>query len=292
MKYSVTHRTRYSYGGPVRLCHNEAYLTPRDSDRQRCLSSSISVDPVPDTYSTRVDYFGNNCSYYSIQSSFDCLTVTAQSTVEIDESDPEPPSETSWEAARDLLAHNRVPAAIDAAEFSFDSPLVSVNAALAEYAATSFGPSRPLLDAVRELNSRIHRDFEYDPDFTTVATPLTDVMVHRKGVCQDFAHVAIGCVRSLGLAARYVSGYLETAPPPGRERLVGADASHAWFSVYVPATGWFDFDPTNDLAPSTKHITTAWGRDYSDVTPIKGIVFTGAKESELEVAVDVVRLDG
>jgi transglutaminase-like putative cysteine protease len=175
-------------------------------------------------------------------------------------------------------------------QLALDSSHAAASAALAEYAAPSFAPQRPLLAVLEDLVGRIHRDFAFNPESTTVATPLADVLAHRSGVCQDFAHLAIGCFRSMGLAARYVSGYLETTPPPGQTRLQGADRSHAWFSVYVPGCGWVDADPTNDQVPPQRHLAIAWGRDYADVTPLKGVIFGGGTHT-LEVAVDVVRLD-
>jgi transglutaminase-like putative cysteine protease len=171
-------------------------------------------------------------------------------------------------------------------EFCFDSPLVRNHTVLQEYAAGIFTRKRPILDAVLELNHRIHTEFKYDPSATDVSTPLGQVMRERRGVCQDFAHVAIGVLRCIGLPARYVSGYLETIPPPGQARMVGADASHAWASAFVPGFGWFDFDPTNDVVPSERHITVAWGRDFSDVSPLKGVVLGGGRHT-LAVGVDV-----
>jgi len=179
---------------------------------------------------------------------------------------------------------------LDASQFVLDSPTVVVNDLILDYALKSFPPGRPLIDAVHDLMQRIFHEFNYDPEFSTIATPLKDVLEHRSGVCQDFAHLAIGCMRSMGLAARYVSGYIETEPPPGKERLVGADASHAWFSAYLPEHGWLDFDPTNNQLPGERHITVAWGRDFADVTPLKGVAF-GSGEHELKVSVDVLAID-
>ena len=193
----------------------------------------------------------------------------------------------SWEKARDRLRNDRSADVIEATQFTLDSPMIKTDELLAEYAKGSFLPGRPLDEAVHDLMQRIYAEFKYDPEFSTIATPLTEVMKHRSGVCQDFAHLAIGCLRSRGLAARYVSGYIETAPPPGKERLIGADASHAWFSVFHPGFGWLDFDPTNNQLPTDRHITVAWGRDYADVTPLRGVAFGGGKH-KLKVAVDVL----
>jgi transglutaminase-like putative cysteine protease len=174
--------------------------------------------------------------------------------------------------------------------FLLESEFIEFIDGLKDYSQKSFSTGRPLLEAVEDLMLRIYKDFKYDPGFSSIATPLIEVLKHRKGVCQDFAHLAIACLRMQGLAARYISGYLETVPPKGQKRLVGADASHAWFSVYVPHLGWVDFDPTNAKIPDEQHITAAWGRDYADVAPLKGVIFGGGDENILEVSVDVERL--
>jgi transglutaminase-like putative cysteine protease len=234
------------------------------------------------------DWFGNLSTYFAVQQPHQSLTVTATSEVEVsplgsllDSAFP-----TTWDAARDQLRTGADPDLLDARPYVLESPFVAVNADLLDYALPSFESGRSLLEGVQDLMGRIFEDFTYDPHFSTIATPLEDVLAHRKGVCQDFAHLAIGCLRAQGLAARYVSGYIETLPPPGKEKLVGADASHAWFSVYVPYQGWVDFDPTNNQIPMTQHVTTAWGRDYGDVTPLKGVIFGGGKHG-LKVSVDM-----
>ncbi|HET9257097.1 MAG TPA: transglutaminase family protein, partial [Pseudonocardiaceae bacterium] len=197
-----------------------------------------------------------------------------------------------WERVREKIQADPGDDALDARQFMLDSPLVRNSGDLAAYATESFPARRPLLEAVIDLASRIHHDFDYHPGATGVTTTIEEVLESRSGVCQDFAHVATGCLRSLGLAARYVSGYLETEPPPGQERLAGADASHAWVSVFVPGAGWVDIDPTNDQLVDDRYITTAWGRDYSDVPPLKGVIFTQAEDHDLRVTVDVVPVDG
>ncbi len=226
---------------------------------------------------------------FAVDGPFEKLTVTSTSTVSVTGREPLPSAGPAWEKARDSLAEDLSPDMLTAREFCFESPLVSPSAGVHDYAASSFEPGRPLVDAVSDLTERIFGDFAYDPGFTTVTTPLEEVLSARRGVCQDFAHLAIGCVRSMGLAARYVSGYLETAPPPGEDRMVGADASHAWPAVFVPGWGWLDVDPTNDRIVGTSYVTTAWGRDYSDVSPLKGIVFGGGNSHTLDVSVDVSR---
>lgn len=288
MKYRVTHTTEFLYKARVGICYNEARLLPRKLPSQNLLSSSLEINPQPDDYYERFDYFGNRTVYFSIQQPHKQLEVTA--TSEVDTFAPVLPEEAqscNWETVRSHLQSNRSEEAILASQFILDSPSVTVSDLLLNYALPSFFPGRPMIDAVDDLMQRIFHEFKYDPEFSTIATPLKDVMEHRSGVCQDFAHLAIGCLRSMGLAARYVSGYIETEPPPGKERLVGADASHAWFAVYLPGIGWLDFDPTNNQLPGERHITLAWGRDFADVTPLKGVAF-GSGEHKLKVAVDVL----
>lgn len=293
MKYRVTHTTRYRYSEPVSTCHNVGHLRLRSTSQQVCDNSRLIVEPAPATSHQWQDLFGNLLDYFSIHTAHRELTVTARSEVEVvsagtllDRAYP-----VSCEQARDYLqvsvGDEQV---IDARQFVVESPFVEFTPEVLEYGAASLAADRPLPEAVEDLMSRIHKDFTYDPEFSDIATPLSEVLRHRKGVCQDFAHLAIACLRSQGLAARYVSGYLETVPPEGEERLVGADESHAWFSVFMPQRGWVDFDPTNDQIPSDQHITAAWGRDYADVAPLKGVLFGGGDEHALEVSVDVERL--
>ena len=291
MNFRVSHRTRYVYSEPVSLCHNELRLVPRTLPHQQVAGAKITVTPMPSGLREREDFFGNRVCYFAVQQPHDELSVTVTSIVRVLDG-PErgmlPPESGAWEAGREELRAPGAPDALDASQFVFDSPLVSASAELAAYALPSFPPKRPILLAAQDLMTRIFYEFNFRPGFTTVSTPLTEVLKHRSGVCQDFAHLAIGCFRSMGLAARYVSGYIETLPPPGQERLKGADVSHAWFSVFAPGLGWFDFDPTNNLIPGDRHIITAWGRDFSDVTPLKGIIFSGGTH-RLSVSVDVER---
>lgn len=293
MKYRVTHTTSYRYSEPVSTCHNVGHLRLRSTPQQTCDNSRLIVEPAPATSHQWQDLFGNLLDYFSIHTSHSELTVTAHSEVEVvsagtllDRAYP-----VSCEQARDYLqVTSGDEQVIDARQFVVESPFVEFTPEVLEYSAASLTADRPLPEAVEDLMSRIHNDFTYDPEFSDIATPLSDVLKHRKGVCQDFAHLAIACLRSQGLAARYVSGYLETVPPEGEERLVGADESHAWFSVFMPYRGWVDFDPTNDQIPTDQHITAAWGRDYADVAPLKGVLFGGGDEHALEVSVDVERL--
>jgi transglutaminase-like putative cysteine protease len=288
MNYRVTHTTEYRYDKSVSASYSEAHLVPRRLSHQSCVSSDIVIDPQPLDYRERYDFFDNRTSFFSIHVPHTSLTVTAV----LDRGVQLPlHTRTPWETAADRLHEEPEAEVITARQYILDSPLVAVSAELRAYAEPSFTPGRPLFDAVADLSTRIHRDFDYLPGSTTIATSPAEVLDRRRGVCQDFAHLAIGCVRAVGLAARYVSGYLETRPPAGTEHLVGTDASHAWLSVFVPDTGWVDIDPTNDQVPDQRYITTAWGRDYADVTPLKGIVFSGAAEHELTVSVDVARLE-
>lgn len=288
MKYKITHTTHYDYTEAVSICHNQVRLTPRDTLYQSCDFHRLEIKPTAERDGRRNDYFGNRVDAFSIHKPHSSLTVTATSRVTVK---PLPSlAETAsppWEAVAKKLREQTTPDVLDAYQFVFDSPLVARDRPLADYAQPCFPPGCPILQAARELTRRIHRDFVYDSQATTVNTPLRQVFQQRRGVCQDFAHVQIGCLRSLGLAARYVSGYLRTEPPPGQARLVGADASHAWVSVYCGEVGWIDLDPTNDVLANTDHVCLAWGRDYADVAPIQG-VFVGGGNHRMMVSVDVL----
>lgn len=302
MRYRITHTTNYFYSQPVGLCQNEARLQPRNFWRQHCDNSYLNIIPAPVDFSEWLDFFGNRVAYFAVQQPHTQLTVTAVSDVTVFpvQNTLDLFNQMSWEQVRGLLQETAAPGLpqnqelmleiMDARRYVLDSPMVTITPELAGYAQDSFRPNRALVDVVHDLMGRIYRDFTYDPTFTTIATPLSDVLCFRRGVCQDFAHLAIGCLRAYGIAARYVSGYVETVPEAGRQRLVGADASHAWFSVYVPGLGWLDYDPTNNTVPLDQHITLAWGRDYSDVTPLKGIAFGGGQHT-LSVSVDVLRVE-
>jgi transglutaminase-like putative cysteine protease len=292
MNYRIVHRTQYLYSEPVSLCYNEARLKPRPAAFQTCLSNRLDIEPAPADLRERQDFFGNPTCYFSVQQQHRTFTVTATSEVrvepEVDALDSA--AELPWERAREQIRDRPEPEYQDSRQYLLDSPLVAALPELAAYADPSFPRRRPLLEAVADLMRRIHEDFTYDPSFTTVATPISEVMEHRRGVCQDFAHLAIGCLRAQGLPARYASGYIETLPPPGGERLVGADATHAWCAVFAPSIGWVDFDPTNNQRPAGRHITLAWGRDYADVTPLKGVIFGGGPH-QLSVSVEVRNLN-
>jgi transglutaminase-like putative cysteine protease len=287
MKLRVVHRTAYAYSEPVSTSHHEAHLAPRDGERRRTLVHDVSITPSPSLRRERFDYFGNRVMFFSLREPHRALEVVTTSVVDVG-TVPPPALEATppWESVRDRLRVDRRRDLLDAYAFTFDSPLVRSTPALREYAEPSFPPGRPVLQGVRELTSRIKAEFAYDSEATDLHTPLTEVLRDRRGVCQDFAHLQIGGLRALGLPARYVSGYLLTHPPPGRPRLIGADASHAWISAFVPDLGWVDFDPTNDLIPADEHVTVAHGRDFSDVTPLKGVILGGGRH-QVQVSVDV-----
>ena len=293
MIYRVRHRTCYRYQQPVVLCYNAAHMLPRSTPLQTCLSSQIQVHPRPAYGRRHEDYFGNTIYYFSIEESHDALEIEVVSDLQALDAARGPNLDfgVTCEQARQWLLAGRDHQTLLAREFLCDTAMVPCLDALRAYAESCFAPQRPLLSAVRDLTEKIFEEFIFDPEFSSVATPLSDVLAHRRGVCQDFAHLAIGCLRALGFPARYMSGYIETLPPPGQVKLVGADASHAWFAVYSPGEGWFEFDPTNNQLAGQQHITCAWGRDYADVPPLTGVIFGGGGDQTLTVEVDVMRLD-
>ena len=284
-RYAVTHVTTYTYTEPVSLCQNLAHLAVRACDRQQAEPSSLVIAPEPAVVEERHDYFGNPTHHFTIQEPHRELTVTATHSVSVFPTSP-PAITPPWEQVRDRLGRDHSPAWLDAGQFAFDSRYAAADPRYAEYAADSFTPGRPILNAALDLVHRVHSEFAYDPRATTVATPVAEVFADRRGVCQDFAHFLLACFRSLGLAARYVSGYLSTVPPPGRPRLVGADATHAWVSLWCGDAGWVDLDPTNDQVPTDRHILLAWGRDYDDVSPLKGVILGGGQH-KVKVSVEV-----
>jgi transglutaminase-like putative cysteine protease len=288
MIYRVRHKTTYDYEDAVSVSHHLVRLTPRNLPGQVCRVTEISIVPVPAVTSTHNDYFGNIQTFFTLQEPHNSLIVEASSELEVHSTkEPDFSASPPWETVVESLRDNHSEEGLDAYQFVFGSQRISASRELADYARKAFAPGRPLLEATRELMREIHRDFTFDSKATEVTTPVQSFFKSRRGVCQDFAHLQIACMRSLGLPARYISGYLRTLPPPGQPRLVGADASHAWCSVWSPGAGWVDFDPTNDCLPADGHITVAWGRDYSDVSPIHGVLLGGAKHT-LDVGVDVV----
>ena len=288
MIYEVSHRTVYRYSQAVSISHHLLHLTPRDGGWQACRDTAVEISPAPTVRAPGIDYFGNPTTFVTIQHNHVELVLHALSSIEVhDRPIPEPDATPAWETVCELVQTDRSPEALEALEFTFASPYVPLAAELRAYAATSFPPGRPVLAAARELTHRIFTDFRYQPGATDLGTGVLRAFAMRRGVCQDFAHIQIACLRSLGLPARYVSGYLLTRPAEGKERLVGADASHAWLSVWVPGHDWVDLDPTNDLIPGREHITIGWGRDYGDVSPVSGVMFGGGAH-EVTVAVDVL----
>ncbi len=294
--YEITHDTTYRYASPVLLSQQIAHLRPRLLARQQLFAHALTISPTPVTRHERLDFFGNPTTRFGLYAPHTRLSVQAVSVVGVQAPDwPDPAHSLPWEAARDhlraaLSGHAPLQAeARDAGQYRFASPFVALGEATATYAAYAarcFTPGRPLLEAVQALCALIHAEFRFDPGTTSVATPVAEVFAGRHGVCQDFSHLMIACLRSLGLAARYLSGYLLTEPPPGQPRLIGADASHAWVAVWCPGIGWVEFDPTNAMQPAQGHITLAWGRDYGDVCPLRGVILGGASHAA-DVAVTV-----
>ncbi|MDY6942484.1 MAG: transglutaminase family protein [Pseudomonadota bacterium] len=289
MRYLITHRTRYDYSEAVTLCHNETRLRPREHPRQTCAESTLTVTPQPQTSRDWLDYYGNRVHYFAVQEPHRRLEVVSSTDIVL-----RPPTEVnlsvspSWNRVADSLNPPTTAEQVALREYCLASPYVPLHRQFVDFAQRAFPPNRPLLEGAHALMEQIYTEFEYDPTFTTLATPIRTVMRHQRGVCQDFAHLFLAAMRSLGLPARYVSGYLETLPPPGQTKLQGADASHAWVSVHCPHHGWVDFDPTNNHRPSMHHVTVAWGRDYGDVIPMNGVIYGGGK-TKLSVSVDVRR---
>ncbi len=285
--YRVTHRTTYSYDEDVSDSLGIAYLVPRELPWQRIVSHELALDPATEDATTDLDYYGNTATYFQVTSAHQVLDILATSEVEV-----EAPSHDSaalavpWESARPMHRDD-VADAWQVQDFVLASSLADQTAAARAYAAESLTPGRPVGEAVTDLMHRIHADFTYDKTATTVSSTVDDIFDKRAGVCQDFAHLTLACLRTSGLAVRYVSGYLATTPPPGKERMVGADATHAWAAVWIPDGGWLAVDPTNDQWVDERYVTVAWGRDYADVPPVKGVIFTEAKTSSLKVEVDV-----
>jgi transglutaminase-like putative cysteine protease len=281
MMLRATHTTTYLYSEPVSICHTEVHLAPREDHNQRVAEYSLSIVPMPEAAFGHKDYFGNDVTYFSIHEPHQTLTISASSLIEMEPGDPfEPCLTPPWEEAQGERWRHADFHALKAYQFVFPSPRVMSSPEFAAYAQPSFTPGRPLLEAAQDLCHRIHTEFQYDQKATTVATSVDEVLESKRGVCQDFAHVTIACLRSLGLASRYVSGYLRSA------ELIGSQASHAWLSVFCPGFGWLDLDPTNDQIVNGNHVTLAWGRDYSDVAPVKGVTLGGG-EQVINVAVTV-----
>lgn len=292
VRYHIRHDTLYAYDQPVGESRQQLRLTPRELPWQHCLSHHIEIHPAPARQQLFVDGFGNPVRSLHFEADHEELFVRAESWVGLAERPPVALAESpAWETVRDTLAYRAgrsTPAVeLEAAGYLFESTHVRVKRDFADYAATEFRPGTPMLLAVDRLMHRIFQEFTFDPEATDVSTPVTEVFEKRRGVCQDFAHFMLSCLRSLGLAARYVSGYLLTKPPPGKPRLIGADATHAWIAVYCPGHGWVDFDPTNALMPALEHVTIGWGRDFADVSPLRGVLLGGGGH-EPKIAVTMV----
>lgn len=293
--YAVVHDTRYDYAHPVSLSRQVLHLSPREFPGQRVVAHTLEVLPEGEPLGTSTDAFGNLVHAFCIERDHDSLFVRAASCVEVrPRVVPAGAELISWESVRDRLSYSaaKKPSAevLEALRYAFESPRVRNKRELAAFAADCFPPGGTLLDGALALMKKIHAEMTFDPKATNVSTPVMEAFERRRGVCQDYAHLMLSCLRSLGLAARYVSGYLLTRPPEGRRRLVGADASHAWVSVYFPGFGWIDMDPTNDMLPSLEHVTVAWGRDYDDVIPLRGVLLGGG-EHELSIAVTVAPIE-
>lgn len=291
--YRVSHRTTYRYGTPMTDGYTVACLVPRPTQWQTVVDADVRLVPEASEWDSYIDAFGNLVNQFGLHVPHEAMTVEATSVVEVRDC-PVPIDATPWEQVVDTVAQLGGPQAVDVGMYRASSTLVDSTALAGDLhllASAAFTPGRPIVDAAGALCESIFTGFEFDPGFSDVSTPLEDVLRVKRGVCQDFAHLAIGCLRSLGLAARYVSGYIETVPPPGLPRLVGADASHAWCAVWTPNAGWVDFDPTNGHLPVNDHVTVGWGRDYADVTPVRGVMIGPATSQELEVSVDVARID-
>jgi transglutaminase-like putative cysteine protease len=286
-EYRITHTTTFRYPHVVSLSHHLAHMLPRTTPWQTVEKSEVLLSPTPATYQESRDYFGNRYAYFAFEAPHDALSVEALMSVRVRA--PErivPKSTPAWESVRDSLRAPREAETVAAAEFSLESALVDP-AQIGDFGKSCFPPGQPVLEGAAALMRQIFKEFTFDSTATDIATPLEEVMRTKRGVCQDFAHLQIACLRRLGLAARYVSGYIRTLPPPGKPRLIGADASHAWVSVFCGSQGWVDLDPTNNVLPATDHITLAWGRDFDDVSPLRGVLLGGMHQG-MSVAVDVM----
>ena len=309
-RFKITHTTTYQYEASVSLCYNEGQLLPRSCDlplfHQQCLAATLKAEPNWDDQRERLDFFGNRVTYFTLRQPHEKMALTANSEVVVTPTFATGTSSDfilaqlssqvghlTWEEAAARLHEignaDSDEQLMDAQQFVLPSPFVTVFPEVRDFAQPSFPPQRPLIEAVAGLMQRIYHEFDFVAGTTTIATPLLEILEKRKGVCQDFAHLMLACLRSQGLAARYMSGYIETLPAPGKEKLTGTDASHAWCAIFVPGLGWVDFDPTNNLIPQEQHVVLGWGRDFSDVTPLKGVFFGDGRHT-LSVAVDMQRV--
>ncbi len=294
-RYHITHETHYRYSVPVALSQQLVHLFPHHCAWQHCTLKTLVIDPAPTRQREEEDMFGNPLTRLSFESPHQTLTLTAHLAIDISHRDkPALATSPAWESVCALLDYRADtpldPAVLDASQFRYESPAVRLKKIFTQYSDSCFSPATPILAAAQKLMQKIFTEFTFDSSATEITTPLLHVLEQKRGVCQDFAHLMIACLRSRGLAARYVSGYLLTAPPPGQPRLIGADASHAWVSVFCPVHGWVDFDPTNNMLPGNEHITLAWGRDFSDVSPLRGVILGGGSHT-MDIKVTVTPID-
>ncbi|MFL6549400.1 MAG: transglutaminase N-terminal domain-containing protein [Povalibacter sp.] len=288
--YQIKHQTTYRYSGDVVHSHQLLHLTPRESSRQTCLSHYVSIQPGPTHSTSDVDAFGNPVLRLEFDRQHQSLDVIAEMSVEVHSVADRVLKSEAWERVRSGLTYSGRPVGgerLEAMRFRAESPHARIKQVLTDYAAPCFPAGRSVIDCADHLMHKLYDEMSYAPGETSVSTSLLEVLEKRRGVCQDYAHLMIGCLRSRGLAARYVSGYLRTIPAAGEKALVGADASHAWVAVYCPVSGWVEYDPTNGVRADTDHITVAWGRDFSDVSPLRGVI-VGGGQHQLSVSVSVV----
>lgn len=290
IRYHLRHDTRYEYDQPVGESHQLLRLVPRNLPAQKIHSHRLEIDPQPTRQDGFVDAFGNEVRTIDLEIDHSALLIRAEAWVEV--SAREQPAEAilPWQHTRLALAYSAgkhySPEQLDACRFLYESRHVRVKREFAAYASECFGMADSLLSGATRLMERIFDEFTFDPSATTVSTPVTEVFEKKRGVCQDYAHFMISCLRSIGLPARYMSGYLLTRPPPGKPRLIGADATHAWVAVFCPSAGWIEFDPTNNIQPRMEHIVLGWGRDFADVSPLRGVLIGGGShDPEIEVTV-------
>lgn len=291
MRYTIKHITEYTYQNVVSTGHNRLCLVPLNLPEQKCLASDIKIQPVPDELTYRPDSFGNTFLFISIYKEHSTLEIISESLIDlVPRLNPDKASASAvrWNEVSALVQQDKN--FVDILQYTLPSPYIPYSESIKQFAREAFSPEATLWNACQALMRKIFKSIEFKPGFTTINTPVEEVVKARKGVCQDFAHLMIACLRNMGLPARYVSGYIETIPPPGKEKLVGSDASHAWVAIYFPEIGWVEFDPTNNLLPSTHHVVVAYGRDYFDVAPIKGIIFSSGAQ-QIEVSVDVNRME-
>jgi transglutaminase-like putative cysteine protease len=287
MIYHLRHLTSFRYTQPVTFVYNTLHLKPRELPWQKVKSFQLEIEPDPVVQTERLDYFGNTATFFMIQSPHDAMKVLAKSVIEVLPRPQTTQISIPWNTARRTMRADLSPNGLDAYQYSFASAYAKPLEEARAYALPSCLPGLSIHAVAIDLMRRIDTDFTFDPKATTVSTPVTEVLQNRRGVCQDFAHLMISCLRSIGIAARYMSGYIQTLPPPGQPRLAGADASHAWVAAYCPQAGWLELDPTNNQVADEQYITLGWGRDYHDISPAKGVLFGGGTHT-VHAQVDMI----